>query len=318
MLAAGRSAVVAGGRPSFEVLAVAFDGYGLIEPAAAIAYGRPRAWSVVGIAAYLYGSDVSLCTGDPPELSAAGRAWLEAMRLERLRPLLTWELASDQAELGATQGALDAEVIAQCLRSVAGVWEACAAEVFVTNDSVVRDWPAVLAYFVAVNRGLPKDLAGAQVHLKTTPAEDLYGQASLFERLRAAGSVKGLWKAPDGTSDEPAGTLFVQEPGTGVTIGGVSAELDIATPAGCAWSRAIFGAVASAAMPVYVLGDKGPGVERLQNLLRLGGWLRGEGRLGTYDRATADAVRAFQSAQKITPADHCGPETWAALFPASD
>ena len=70
-------------------------------------------------------------------------------------------------------------------------------------------------------------------------------------------------------------------------------------------------------MPIYRPGESGPGIRALQEALLGLGWgtRLGLEPTGHYDAKTTQAVRNFQAAHHIGPADHWGPECWTALFP---
>ena len=71
-------------------------------------------------------------------------------------------------------------------------------------------------------------------------------------------------------------------------------------------------------LPVYQKGESGPGIKSLQAALLAQGWGSRTGMKvnGTYDNATDEAVRHFQSGHGIGPCDHFGPESWEKLFVA--
>lgn len=61
----------------------------------------------------------------------------------------------------------------------------------------------------------------------------------------------------------------------------------------------------------------GPDVRAVQELLGILGYYRGDAD-GIYGPATADAVRRFQAAQRLTPDGIVGPQTYDALLEAFD
>jgi N-acetylmuramoyl-L-alanine amidase len=64
------------------------------------------------------------------------------------------------------------------------------------------------------------------------------------------------------------------------------------------------------------LGDAGAAVRDLQQRLQSIGYRIPAGTRGTYDEATADAVRVFQTDRRIRVDGICGPETWGRLVEA--
>ncbi len=71
------------------------------------------------------------------------------------------------------------------------------------------------------------------------------------------------------------------------------------------------------ATPSLRLGDRGPAVRRLQQMLQANGFLAGDVH-GIFDRATQDAVRELQEFANLRVDGVVGAATWEALLRMTD
>jgi len=71
------------------------------------------------------------------------------------------------------------------------------------------------------------------------------------------------------------------------------------------------------ATPSLRLGDRGPAVRQLQQMLQANGFLNGEA-TGVFDRATQAAVREFQTFANLSVDGVAGAATWDALLRMTD
>ena len=71
------------------------------------------------------------------------------------------------------------------------------------------------------------------------------------------------------------------------------------------------------ATPSLRLGDRGPAVRRLQQMLQANGFLAGDVH-GIFDRATQDAVRELQGFANLRVDGVVGAATWEALLRMTD
>lgn len=303
-----------------EQLHVVFDSYDWIDPDEAVAVAKAKGWVLDGLTVYLYGSPYSLCgTGSNglPALMANRQEWLERMTQLGLGVIVNFELGADEADTGgASLGAQRGHLIVACMLAAKAPAHA---GVFASNDSVITNWTNVLGYFQAL----------AKVLLAANDDPDLYGQSSLFVTLKAdKDGYSLLWKAPDGTNDQPGGTCMVQ--GGMVQVGAAACDVDtVVAPDLGAWN--LNGLLYNPGDDEMHLKTLLPGVndflvfELVAALEHLGYndalerrhlpklVLPPEPAPMVYSSDVENAVRLFREFNKVSPGSAFGQDCWAKL-----
>lgn len=206
------------------------DSYDILDPGDAAIWCEDQGYTLCGLPRYLFGAETCLAEeGDGGYVLTPGTAdWLAICAARGLKVPMIWELSAYAAEGGAAQAQQDAPIAIACVNAVlsakvdVSIFGPGGPNVFVTNDSVVTNLAAVEAYFAEF----------AALLKAASDVPDEYGQASVYTAVKGSG-IEYLWKAPDGTDDVPAGTLWIQQYPE-VTVYGDQCDLDILTDEGVA------------------------------------------------------------------------------------
>lgn len=213
---------------------IILDGYGVIDPQAALDYAARKGYRLAGLQVYCIGADISLCewVNGQIVLTPGRAAWLQECHRLGLKVILNYEVLADGPDLGAPEALHDGPIIVDCVKAAlgAGVPKSLftfngsdSPQVFSSCDAVVTSWPNVDAYY------------GTLVHICEAAGDDAdeYGQASVYLMVKGEGVLE-LWKAPDGTNDVPAGTVWVQDSSDQPDVGGVTCDVNFLTAEGVA------------------------------------------------------------------------------------
>lgn len=307
------------------MIKIVLDYDAILQPGPAKQWAAANGYELVGLTRYLWGSSISLCGGDASgyAVSAATRQWLHDMTTEGLGVICNWELAANAPDYGSSQGQSDATAAVACMDALGAPR---GAGIYYSNDAIVSSLPSVVRYY--------------QTAAQVTDAHgyecEIYGQASVFQAVQMY-NVKKLWKASDGTNDQPPGTVMVQQgPSSQVVVDGITCDLDIVTADDLsAWNLSGFvpprvvppPAVPKGACEVNLAlieaGSDPRAIRSLHGVLTAWGYkipndelnVGGEAKWGPE---TTKAVADFQKDRRITPATHFGPLSYGAAFPFKD
>jgi peptidoglycan hydrolase-like protein with peptidoglycan-binding domain len=224
-----------------------------------------------------------------------------------------WEGQSSNPNRGAPQGVEDAN---RACDLAFALGQPLSAPIFLPNDQVVVSWTMTLDYFdAAIETILKRDRVGG-----------FYGQTSVWLKVKGFG-YSYFCHAPDGTSPPFVGAHIVQSVAPGISIGGVSCDVDEIQAADFGgWNLHGLFEVAPTPPPpppppepilrLVTPFMRGSAVLECQKLLTqcgLGYLLEPDGEDGIFGIDTEDAVRDFQASQRLKVDGIVGPLTWAAL-----
>ena len=222
-----------------------------------------------------------------------------------------WEGQSSNPNRGAPQGVTDAN---RACDLAFALGQPLGAPIYLPNDQEVTNESATLAYFQAAMATLrERGRIGG-----------FYGQTSVWLKVKGFG-YSYFCHAPDGTQAPFVGAHIVQSVAPGISIKGVSCDVDEIQAADFGgWNgKGLFELGSSPpppppppppSEPVLRLTTpltKGPAVLKCQQLLMRHGIHVVED--GIFGRATEAAVKNFQTSQRLSADGVVGPLTWTAL-----
>jgi hypothetical protein len=222
-----------------------------------------------------------------------------------------WEGQSSNPNRGAPQGVEDAN---RACDLAFALGQPLSAPIFLPNDQEVASWTMTLDYFdAAIETILERDRVGG-----------FYGQTSVWLKVKGFG-YSYFCHAPDGTSPPFVGAHIVQSVAPGISIKGVSCDVDEIQEASFGgWNgKGLFKLGSSPpppppppppSEPVLRLTTpltKGSAVLKCQQLLMRHGIHVVED--GIFGQATEAAVKNFQASQRLLADGVVGPLTWTAL-----
>lgn len=279
---------------------VGFDGFDPISATAA------KDGGAIAVSGYLVGD------------AAMTPEWVAAVTDAGLGIWSAWELSSAAPENGAAQGR-DDSIAATTAAHALGQPKGSA--IYYTNDSVVVNWDAVLAYFQAA----------ATITLEAGYVPALYGQTSVWEKVTPFG-YGFFWHASDGT--EPPYPAQIVQSGKETLSTGEVVDIDeiVASDFGAWNTNGLFPPHVSPTtgddvqFPTLLPGSTGRLVFVLIAALLSLGYAGGNVADGdpplvlpanpldtVYDSAVQFAVIRFRYQHKIEPGDAFGQDCWTKL-----
>ncbi|MCL6597921.1 MAG: DUF1906 domain-containing protein [Alicyclobacillus macrosporangiidus] len=227
-------------------------------------------------------------------------AEVQAIHGAGLSILPIWESNPTSASyFTRAQGQQDAQAAAASAQSL-GIPKDTTIWYVVDYNAQTGDLPAIDAYVDGL------------VSANTGYGIGVYGSAAVVAHLQAGGKVQKLWQTYAWSHGRLTSGVAAYQYANEVTLAGVSVDLNVIYSAPGAWPELDM-EVDSMSFPILAQGAQGPDVQVLQALLNKYGANPVLAVDGQFGPATLAAVKAYQTAHKLTADGVVKADTWASL-----